>query len=181
MSVNYIFPSQKALICRWVAAFFASAAVLAVAVPFGLLVVTGDPLISWECNSASECGFRDGSLEALDEDERKQVLATPGAERTYAEHVGRGPIRFGLAAVAIASQLPFAVLLGAVAMALFGFGRGSGLGGALRWMRIVALTALVMAIWPSIIGLLAARCSCRERRMALATSSRSKQARCSYI
>ena len=150
--------AQRALACRVAAGLFLLAACLALFVPALPLLMTGESLAEMRCSSTAGCTVADGSLSALDEDVRAELLATPGAEVRFADHLDSVPVQAGLAIVTIARGLPIAVLLFGVAMALRVFGRvleaHADFGRALRWLRITAWASLVAAIWPAIDSLL---------------------------
>lgn len=154
MHDGYALTPGKGLVCRGVAAFFALVAAIALATPVAMLALTGNPLAEWRCGAEGVCGFRDGALTSLDEEERAVIAASPEAAERYAEHLARGPIWGGLAVLSVIASAPFAALMFGAAMALRSFGTSQGIGGAIGWLRLTALAALVAAIAPPLISLL---------------------------
>ena len=154
MPDEYDLPPSRARACRWAALFFGLIAVIALATPIALLVITADPLAKWQCGTDRACAFESGALAALDDEVRAQVAASPSAREGFAAHLARVPVRGGLAFLSILSTLPFAALMFGVAMALRSFGTSAGIGAAIRWLRLVAWAALAAALAPPIIGLL---------------------------
>ena len=154
MCDEYDLPPLQARVCRLAAAFFAFVAAVALATPIATLVLTGNPLAQWRCSTEVQCGFYDGSLSPLDEEERAAITASPDAATRYAHHLAHPPIWIGLAILSVLSTTPFAILMFGVAMALRALGTAKGIGGALAWMRLTAWSALAAAIAPPIIGLL---------------------------
>lgn len=154
MRDEYALTPRKGLVCRGVAAFFALVAVIALTAPLITLALTGNPLAEWRCGTDGVCGFRDGALTSLDEEERAAIAASPEAAKRYAEHLARAPIWAGLAVLSVIAGAPFAALMFGAAMALRSFGTSQGIGGAIGWLRLTALAALVAAIAPPLVSLL---------------------------